>query len=281
MARQIDSHHHLWRYNDRDYVWMSSAMSLLRRDYLPDELKANLEGAGIDGTVVVQARQSLKETRWLLEVAAQHRFIHGVVGWVPLIVPEVGDILAHLAGDRNLKAVRHVLHDEPEDDYMLRYDFNRGIGRLRAHGLVYDVLIFSRHLENAIRLVDRHQDQPFVIDHIAKPLISAREFDDRWAAQIRELARRDCVACKLSGVVTEVRDPAWTVELIRPYFETVLDAFGADRLMFGSDWPVCLLRCGYGDWVATVRDLIRSLSDVQQARIMGGNACRVYGLDVE
>ncbi len=281
MAKQIDSHHHLWRYNDHDYVWMSSAMSLLRRDYLPDELKANLQGAGIDGTVVVQARQSLEETRWLLEVTARQPFIHGVVGWVPLIAPAVGDILAQLAGDRNLKAVRHVLHDEPDDDYMLRSDFNRGIGLLKEYGLVYDVLIFSRHLENAIRFVDRHQDQSFVIDHIAKPLISAREFDDRWAAQIRELARRDCVACKLSGVVTEVRDPAWTAEVIRPYVETVLDALGADRLMFGSDWPVCLLRCGYGDWVATVRDLIRSLSDVEQARIMGGNACRVYGLDVK
>ncbi len=281
MTRQIDSHHHLWRYNDHDYVWMSSAMSLLRRDYLPDELKANLETAGIDGTVVVQARQSLEETRWLLEVAAQHPFIHGVVGWVPLIAPDVEDILARFAGDWHLKAVRHVLHDEPDDDYMLRNDFNRGIGRLRSHGLVYDVLIFPQHLENAIRFVDRHPGQLFVIDHIAKPVIAAREFDDRWAAQIRELARRDHVTCKLSGVVTEVRDSAWTVELIRPYFETVLDAFEADRLMFGTDWPVCLLRCGYADWVATVRELIHRLSDVEQAEIMGETACRVYGLDVK
>jgi L-fuconolactonase len=156
MAKQIDSHHHLWCYNDHDYVWMSSGMSLLRRDYLPDELKADLQGAGIDGTVVVQARQSLEETRWLLDLTAQHPFIHGVVGWVPLIAPEVGDILAQLAGDRNLKAVRHVLHDEPDDDYMLRSDFNRGIGRLQAHELVYAVLIFPRHLENAIRFADRH-----------------------------------------------------------------------------------------------------------------------------
>ncbi len=280
MAKQIDSHHHLWRYNDHDYVWMSSAMSLLRRDYLPDELAANLEGAGIDGTVVVQARQSLEETRWLLEVASQHPFIHGVVGWVPLIAPEVEDILEQLVGDRNLKAVRHVLHDEPDDDYMLRNDFNRGIGLLKEYGLVYDVLIFPRHLENAIGFVDRHPGQLFVLDHIAKPLIAAREFDDRWAVQIRELARRDHVTCKLSGVVTEVRDPAWTVELIRPYFETILDAFEADRLMFGTDWPVCLLRCGYADWVATVRELIHGLSDVEQAEIMGETACRVYGLDV-
>jgi L-fuconolactonase len=163
---------------------------------------------------------------------------------------------------------------------MLRNDFNRGIGLLKEYGLVYDVLIFPRHLENAIGFVDRHPGQLFVIDHIAKPLIAAREFDDRWAAQIRELARRDHVTCKLSGVVTEVRDPAWTVELIRPYFETILDAFEADRLMFGTDWPVCLLRCGYADWVATVRELIHGLSDVEQAEIMGETACRVYGLDV-
>jgi L-fuconolactonase len=281
MSSQIDSHHHLWRYNDDDYVWMSSAMSLLRRDYLPDELKANLEKAGIDGTVVVQARQSLEETRWLLEMASQHSFIHGVVGWVPLIAPEVEDNLEQLSGDRHLMAVRHVLHDEPDDDYVLRSDFNRGIALLNEYGLVYDVLIFPRHLENAVRFVDRHPGQLFVIDHIAKPLISARGFDDRWAVQIRELAQRDNVMCKLSGVVTEVRDPAWTVELIRPYFETVLDAFEADRLMFGSDWPVCLLRSGYADWVAAVRELIHRLSDVEQAEIMGATACRVYGLDVK
>jgi len=280
MVKQIDSHHHLWRYNDHDYVWMRSGMGVLRRDYLPGELKTNLEAAGIDGTVVVQARQSLEETRWLLEVASQHSFIHGVVGWVPLIAPEVEHILEHLYGDWHLKAVRHVLHDEPDDDYMLRSDFNQGISLLKEYGLVYDILIFSRHLENTLRFVDRHPGQLFVIDHIAKPLISAREFDDRWAVQIRELARRDHVTCKLSGVVTEVRDPGWTVELIRPYFETVLDAFEADRLMFGTDWPVCLLRCGYADWVATVRELIHRLSDVEQAQIMGATACRLYGLDV-
>ncbi len=280
MAWQIDSHHHLWRYNDRDYVWMSDAMNLLRRDYLADELKDNLESAGIDGTVVVQARQSLEETQWLLEVASQHPFIRGVVGWVPLIAPDVGDVLARLVSDRNLKAVRHVLHDEPDDDYMLRNDFNRGIGCLRGHGLVYDILIFARHLENTIRFVDKHPEQPFVVDHIAKPAISERGFDEHWAAQIRELSRRVHVSCKLSGVVTEVRDRAWTVDLLRPYFESVLDAFGTDRLMFGSDWPVCLLRCGYEEWAATVRDLIRELSDAEQAQIMGPNACRLYGLGV-
>lgn len=189
MARQIDSHHHLWRYNEHDYVWMSTAMSLLRRDYLPNELTINLEAAGIDGTVVVQARQSLEETRWLLGVASQYPFIHGVVGWVPLVTPEVEEILAELASDRRLKAVHHVLHDEPDDAYMLRPDFNRGIKCLRASGLVYDILIFARHLENTICFVDQHPEQAFVVDHIAKPAISARAFDDHWARQIRELAQ--------------------------------------------------------------------------------------------
>jgi L-fuconolactonase len=270
MAITIDSHHHLWQYNEAEYPWISDAMGVLRRDYLPDDLKANLDKAGVHGTVVVQARQTLEETAWLLELAGRSRFIHGVVGWVPLVAPDVSETLAQHALNPKLRAVRHVLHDEPNDAYMLRDDFNRGIAGLKGLGLVYDILIFARHLENTITLVDRHPGQPFVVDHIAKPTITAE--------QIRALARRPHVSCKLSGVVTEVRDPEWTLDLIRPYYETVLDAFGPERLMFGTDWPVCLLRCDYSQWVAAVRELIASLSATEQAHVMGLTAARVYGL---
>ena len=278
MAITIDSHHHLWQYNEAEYPWISDAMGVLRRDYLPDDLKANLDKAGVHGTVVVQARQTLEETAWLLELAGRSRFIHGVVGWVPLVAPDVSETLAQHALNPKLRAVRHVLHDEPNDAYMLRDDFNRGIAGLKGLGLVYDILIFARHLENTITLVDRHPGQPFVVDHIAKPTITARAFDAVWAEQIRALARRPHVSCKLSGVVTEVRDPEWTLDLIRPYYETVLDAFGPERLMFGTDWPVCLLRCDYSQWVAAVRELIASLSATEQAHVMGLTAARVYGL---
>jgi L-fuconolactonase len=275
---QIDSHHHLWQYSAAEYPWIGPGMEVLRRDYLPADLEANLDAARVHGTVVVQARQTLEETRWLLELAGTSPVIHGVVGWVPLIDPGVGGTLESLVADRHLKGVRHVLQDEPDEAYMLRDDFNRGVACLRSLGLVYDILIFARHLENTLRFVDRHPRQPFVVDHIAKPTIAAQSFDERWAAGIRDLARRPHVTCKLSGVVTEVRDPDWTPELIRPCYETVLDAFGPDRLMFGSDWPVCLLRCPYTAWVDTVRDLIRDLSPTEQSAILGLTACRVYGL---
>jgi len=276
---RIDSHLHLWRYNSLEYPWINDGMSILRRDYLPADLKDQIDQAGIQGTIAVQARQTLEETRWLLELARARSFIVGVVGWVPLVDADIDRVLAEFSGETKLRAVHHVLQDEPDDALMHHADFHRGISRLAAAGLVYDVLIYARRLASAIEFVDRHPRQPFVIDHIAKPVIARMSFDRLWAGQTREFARRDHGACKLSGMATEVRDPEWTTETIRPYFETVLDAFGPDRLMFGTDWPVCLLRCGYRQWVSAAEELISSLSTSDQARIMGLTAGRVYGLD--
>jgi L-fuconolactonase len=276
---QIDSHHHLWRYKRDEYPWITEDKNTLARDYIPDDLKVLIDQAGIDGTVVVQARQTLEETRWLLGLAKSHPFIRGVVGWVPLIDGNIENALAEYAGETKLKAVRHVLQDEADDAFMLRQDFNRGISCLAKVGLVYDILIYARHLPNTIEFVDRHPMQPFVLDHIAKPVISVALFEQQWADQIRELARRDHVVCKFSGVATEVRDPEWSADLIRPYFNAVLEAFGPGRLMFGTDWPVCLLKSSYGRWVATVRELIRDLSQDEQTQIMGLTASRVYGLE--
>ena len=275
---RIDSHHHLWRYAPADYPWISDRMPVLKRDFLPADLEANLAAAHVDASVAVQASQTVDETRWLLELARAHSAIRGVVGWVPLIDPKVEDVLAPLAGDPHLRGVRHILHDEGDDEYALRDDFNRGIDRLRSFHLAYDILIFAKHLPVAIRFVDRHPNQPFVVDHIAKPTIAADRFDVDWARGLRELAKREHVTCKLSGVVTEVRDDKWTRELIAPYVDTALEAFGPDRLMFGTDWPVCLLRASYVEWTETVAALISRLSKTEQEAIWSGTAKRVYGL---
>ncbi len=275
---EVDSHHHFWKYDPDKYAWIGKDMGVLKRDFLPADLSREIEAAGIDGVVSVQARQTIEETRWLLEIAAQHDFILGVVGWVPLATSEIGDVLDSFDGSPWLKAVRHVVQDEPDDEFILRDDFNRGVALLKDFGLVYDVLIFAKHLLPTIRFVDRHQDQPFVLDHIAKPTIAAAQFHKTWAAQLRELARRENVVCKFSGVVTEVRDREWSLDLLRPYWDVALAAFGPDRLLFGSDWPVCLLRSDYGKWVSTVRALIGELSNEEQAAILGGNAARAYAL---
>ena len=195
---RIDSHHHLWHYDPGEYAWIDENMSELRRDYLAEELESEIKQAGIDETIAVQARQTLEETRWLLDVTRTHPAVRGVVGWVPLVDEGVEAVLAEFSADKKLRAVRHVLQDEPDDAFMLRDDFNRGIGLLGSFGLVYDVLIYARQLGNTIRFVDRHPEQPFVVDHIAKPVITRTSFDREWADRIRDLARRDRVSCKLS-----------------------------------------------------------------------------------
>jgi len=275
---KIDSHQHFWAINDTDYVWMGDEHATIRRDFLPSDLKPLIAECGIDGSVAVQARQMVEETEWLLGLAEEHELIRAVVGWVPLCESAVEAELERFAGHRKLIGVRHVIHDEPDDDFILRGDFNEGIRRLSQHGLVYDILIFWKHLPQTIEFVDRHPGQPFVLDHVAKPRIRKDSFDLQWAAGIQELALRENVSCKVSGMLTEVRDDEWDVDLLRPYFETVLEAFGPSRLMYGSDWPVCLLRTGYLDWWETASALTGSLSRDEQTAFWGGNAARIYGL---
>ncbi|MFT4605271.1 MAG: L-fuconolactonase [Rhodothermales bacterium] len=275
---RIDAHQHFWAINDADYVWMSDEHDVIRRDFLPDDLKPLLNQARLDGCVAVQARQMAEETSWLLELADRHDQIAGVVGWVPLATEAGEPFLEEFASHPKLVGVRHVVHDEPDDDFVLRADFGEGIRRLGEYGLVYELLIFERHLPQCIAFVDRHPSQPFVVDHIAKPQIRAGAFDQKWADGIRELAQREHVSCKLSGMVTEVRGGGWDADLLRPYFETVLEAFGVERLMFGSDWPVLLLRSEYGEWFRCVEELTSTLSAGEQASIWGGSAERAYGL---
>ena len=239
----VDAHQHFWRYTPEEFGWLEGPLAALRRDFLPAELAPLLAAAGVTGTVAVQARQSLAETQWLLDLARAHPFIRGVVGWVPLAAPDVGKILDRFAGQPRLKGVRHVVQAEPAG-FLDAPAFNAGLREVTARGLTYDLLVFARQLEEATRFVDRHPAQAFVLDHIAKPVVQGPP-PAEWRRQLRELARREHVGCKFSGVVTEVPGGRWTPALLRPYFEEVLAAFGPHRLMFGSDWPVCLAASDY------------------------------------
>lgn len=274
---KIDAHHHLWNYSTEDYGWMSDEMSVIRRDFLPGDLRDVLTAANIDGAVTVQARQKLEETEWLLELAGANDFMRGVAGWVPLADAGVAAHLEKYSANPKLKAIRHVLHDEPDDDYMLRADFNRGIDELERHGLAYDILIFEKHLPQTIEFVDRHPRQVFVVDHIAKPKIRDAEVSP-WRERMTELARRENVYCKISGMVTEADWNNWTEEGLQPYFEAVLEAFGPKRLMFGSDWPVCLVAVEYTRWAEIVGRFAGRLSGDEQSRILGGTAAEAYKL---
>jgi L-fuconolactonase len=274
---RIDSHQHFWRYRVADFPWIDERMAVLRHDYLPWHLEPEIRRAGIEGVVAVQARQSIAETEWLLQLAAQHAFIKGVVGWVPLAAPNAADELDRLHAGGKLKAVRHVIQDEPEADFILRDDFNAGIRALRPRSLAYDILIFARHLPQTIQFVDRHPGQVFILDHLAKPRIAAGEIDS-WATHLRELARRPNVYAKVSGLVTEADWKTWRAVDLRRYFDVALAAFGPSRLMFGSDWPVCIVACGYAPWHAVVRGWIAQLSPAEQARVLGGTAIEAYRL---
>ncbi len=274
---RIDAHHHLWKYDAPQYPWISENMDVLQRDFLVHHLEGVLSESGIDGAVSVQARQTLAETRWLLELAHRHDSIRGVVGWVALTDPKVGHDLEHFATHPKLKSVRHVLHDEPDDLYILREDFNGGIKLLKDFGLRYDLLIFERHLPQTIQFVDRHPNQIFILDHIAKPQIKEGVISP-WRENITELARRENVFCKLSGLVTEANWQSWTEADLDPYLQIVLKAFGPDRVIFGSDWPVILLGSSYKRWVDIVQRAISHLSEYEQERIWGKTATEVYRL---
>jgi L-fuconolactonase len=269
----IDAHHHLWRYTATEYGWIDDSMSALRRDFFPDDLLAEMQATGVDSSIAVQARQTVEETAWLLELAAHNSFIAGVVGWAPLAGSGLTDFLEKYTGNAKFLGLRHVVQAEP-DGFLDDPAFNAGIARLLQTGLVYDVLIFERQLEEAIRFVDRHPQQAFVLDHIAKPRI-AETLLEPWATQIRELARRPNVVCKLSGMVTEA-GPGWTEDSLRPYMDAVVEAFGPLRLMAGSDWPVCLTASGYAQWWQTLRNYFTGFTEAEREAIFGGTAASVY-----
>lgn len=273
----IDSHQHFWNFNQKEFDWINDEMRLIKRSFLPKDLKNTISDTKVEGVISVQARQSLQETKWLLKLASENEFIKGVVGWIPLSQNNVSEQLSDLSKNPLLKGVRHVIQGEPDPQFILGGNFNRGVSQLKKFGLVYDILILGRQLTNTIRFVDKHPDQLFVLDHIGKPEIKINEIQI-WEEKIKELARRENVSCKLSGMVTEADFTNWTDEQLKPYFDAVLEAFGPERLLFGSDWPVCLVATSYKSWVNLVKKWISELSVNEQRQILGKNAISIYNI---
>ncbi len=277
---RIDAHQHFWRYNPQEFDWIDDSMAGLRRDFLPDDLKAELERAGFDGAIAVQARQTLEETRFLLDLAASSPFVFGVIGWVDLRSPDARARLKEFAQSPKFLGVRHVAQSEPDDRFLLQPDFLRGIGALEEFGLTYDILIFPKHLRAAAELVQRFPRQRFLLDHLAKPLIKSSSLQP-WESGLRELARFPNVLCKLSGLVTEADWTEWKPEHITPYLDVAFDSFGPNRLMIGSDWPVCTIAGSYSTTMNVVLDYLSNYSLQVQDAVMGGNAERFWKLNVQ
>lgn len=255
-------------------------MAVLKRDFLPEDLEYELERSKTEGTVVVQARQSLEETRWLLELADQNHFIKGVVGWLDLSSPDLARQLAEYASHPLLVGLRHVIHDEADDRFMLRPDFMRGIGQLEEYGLTYDLLLFPKHLIHAVKLAEHFPGQRFVLDHLGKPGIKAGKMEP-WKRDISRLAACPNVWCKLSGMVTEADHENWTPGDLKPYMEVVLDAFEPERIMTGSDWPVCRLAGEYPEIMNIVSVFTADMSEENRAKILRQNAVNFYQLKTE
>lgn len=275
---KIDSHQHFWQYNEVDYVWMGEVHNAIKKNFLPDDLQPLLKENNLDGSIAVQARQTIAETNFLLGLASNNSIIKGVVGWLPLCETDVEGMIEKYAAEKNIVGFRHVIHDEPDDLFILRKDFNNGIKCLKHHSLCYDILIFEKHLPQAIKFVDQHPEIKMVIDHIAKPRISNSKFDHTWAENIKQLSARENVTCKLSGMVTEVIDGKWDKALLQPYFDIVLEAFGPDRLMFGSDWPVSILGGSYSQIVKLAEALTSHLSPSEADFFWYKTATAAYGL---
>lgn len=274
----IDAHQHFWRYNAQRDAWITQEMSRLRRDFMPEELISQLHANQVDGSIAVQADQSEEETLFLLELAGRYAEIQGVVGWVDLRSAAIRQRLEYFSSFRKLVGFRHIVQAEPDDRFMLRKDFCSGLACLQEFHFTYDILIYAKQLETAVELVRMFPEQPFVLDHLAKPPVKSGELD-RWAERMHELAAAKNVWCKLSGLMTEAEWGRWSSEQFQPYFEVALQSFGPDRLMFGSDWPVCLLSGTYSQAKHLVSEAIHPLTVEQQAKIFCLNAMRFYGLD--
>ncbi len=274
----VDSHHHFWDIERFDYPWMPSDPGILRRNYLPTDIAPLLRANGVDRTVSVQAHQSLEETRWLLSLAHEAQFVAGVVGWVDLTSPRVGADLDELQKDAKFIGVRHIWHDERDDAWNLRPEVVRGLTELERRGLTYDFLVRPQHLKYVPQIMEQVPDLRAVIDHIAKPEILNRKTEP-WLTDLRRAANISGMMCKVSGMVTEADHGGWTVEDLRPFVAHVAGMFGWDRLMYGSDWPVCLLAGSYERVVGAARTLFGHMRPHEQAAVFGGNAARFYGLE--
>ncbi len=276
---RLDSHQHFWFFNEREHDWIDERMGRIRRDFAPSDLEPILKRNGFDGSVAVQVRQSVDETSYLLGLAGGHEFIRGVVGWVDLRSPSVRGHLERFSGNPLFRGVRHVVQAEPDVRFLLRDDFLRGVALLRDFDLTYDILVYHRQLPAVVEFVERFPDQSLVLDHIGKPAIARAELEP-WASSIRRLAKSENLYCKLSGMVTEGDWTGWKKSDFTLYLETVLEAFGPERLVFGSDWPVSTLAASYEQVVEIVDDFLSFLSTTEKDAVFGRNAAELYGLEV-
>lgn len=273
----IDSHQHFWIYEAEKHAWIDDNMKVIRKNFLPEDLKLVYHTNDINGCVAIQADQTLAETDFLLDLAQKNDFIKGIVGWVDLRASDIDTVLKQYSKFPKLKGFRHVVQDEADNNFMLRPDFLNGIAALEKYNFTYDILIFPHQLEAALALIRRFPNQKFVIDHIAKPYIK-HGFYDGWAALMKAIGAYPNVYCKLSGMTTEADYNNWTPEQIGPYMQLVLDAFGANRILFGSDWPVCLVAGNYTKTKELVTNFIAKLNTEEQEAILGGNAIQFYKL---
>lgn len=276
---RIDAHQHFWQYDAQRDGWITDEMAALKRDFMPQDLVPLLAANEVDGCIAVQADSSERETEFLLGLASQHAKIAGVVGWLDLCAAALPERLEHFSRFEKLCGVRHVVQAEPDDRFMLREDFQRGIAMLADFGLTYDILIYPRQLPAAIELAAKFPKQPFIVDHLAKPEIKGARISE-WAAQMRIIAQNPNVYCKVSGLITEADWHAWRKEEFRPYLDVAFEAFGPDRLIFGSDWPVCLLAGTYGQVKQLISGYTTDFSAADRANIFGLNAVHFYGLRV-
>jgi len=273
----LDAHHHLWKYVPQRYPWITDEMAVIRSDFLPYDLWRELSENGVDGSIVVQARESEGETSMLVDLADRNDFIRGVVGWVDLCSPYLPDRLEVFGACPKLKGFRHPVQAEKDDQFLLRKDFCRGISMLETRRLTYDLLIFPQQLPAAIRFADQFPNLTIILDHLAKPLIRDRVMEP-WETNIREIGRRPNMYCKLSGMVTEADWKNWKAEDLIPYMDIILDSFGPNRLLFGSDWPVCLVAAPYSQVLGLVKEYTSKLSRTEQSAILGLNAVNCYNL---
>jgi L-fuconolactonase len=275
----IDAHHHLWRLSRGDYGWLTPELAPLWRDFEPTELAALMAAGGVHGGIVVQATPTEAETAFLLDLAAKTPAILGVAGWTDLVAPDAPDAVGRLAANPALKALRPMLQDLADDDFILRPEVQPALRAMNAAGLRFEALVRPRHLPRLVALRERHPYLPIILNHAAKPDIAGGAFQS-WAEDLRRLAADGITVCKLSSLITETgRD--WTVSRLRPWVDLVIDAFGPDRVMWGSDWPVALLAGTYGGWLDAARSLVERLTPAERAAILGGTAARVYGLAAE
>lgn len=271
----IDAHQHFWKYNPARHSWINDDMAAIRRDFLPKELEQIYRHNDIDGCVAVQVDQTEADTEYMLAFTRMHDFIKGVVGWVDLQAPDVKERLEYFSTEEKVKGFRHIVQGESDPDFLLREPFCQGIGHLSSFNFTYDILVYHNQLPQVESFIRKFPNQPFIIDHIAKPAIAKQDIND-WSKLMRSIAKHENVYCKLSGMVTEADYKNWTYDQIAPYIEVVLESFGTSRLVYGSDWPVCLVAASYEEQFGVVQKAIEKLPPAEKKKILGENAIRFY-----